>query len=204
MSLSIQSANTTNQTDDNKVLELAEKLKILFPCVKEKWKIVKEYLSHCPYINPITHLKELISEKKTAEFSKQINPWLDKLTFDCLKEEFGTDFQVDETNGQDFLFKMLPFEVKTSCSSSSYWTGNGYKKTPWHLLIKYEIENLEVIGIIAILVNLEKCQSKWTEPKKSANFSSLSFLNEDYENIVLIFGNMEKKQKKIHFKFQNI
>jgi hypothetical protein len=101
-----------------------------------------------------------------------------------------------ETDGADYNFEGLAIEGKITLSTSNSWTGNGYKKTNWHLLVKLNLnEDGIVVSSFCALVPIDECVSKWTVPTLDSNFSSLKFDNIDSDKIVIIKGKLEEKTR---------
>lgn len=137
--------------------------------------------------------------KQTQEKTKMVSPIIDAV-FSRIMKTILPNFHVDEANGRDYNWDKLELENKLTLSVGNSWTGNGYKKTNFHILNRMELNvNGEIVSYFSALVDLSKCESDWTAPTTKSNFSSLKFLNEDYCKINVIHGNMQKKQKFINF-----
>lgn len=131
------------------------------------------------------------ANRETQEKTKMVSPIIDTI-FARVMSELCDDFKIDEGKGRDYEWNGIPLENKLTLSTGNAWTGNGYKKTDFHILSKFELdENGFIVSYFSCLVNLTECQSAWSKPKNS-NFSTLKFLNEDYEKISVIHGNMTK------------
>jgi hypothetical protein len=92
------------------------------------------------------------------------------------------------------VFENISIEGKITLSKDNSWTGNGYKKTNWHLLVKLELDDNGMIRYsFCALVPLDECDSNWTKPTLGSNFSSLKFENRDYQKINIINGMIERK-----------
>jgi len=168
--------------------------------LKEQWSNIIETFN--------SHLSEKFSElffmsykyytekMQTQERTKILSPIFNGILLKIMGP-FG--LIKNELNGCDLSFKSTILENKITLSLSNKWTGNGYAKTSWHLLIKLDVDDYgKVISSFACLVPLENCVSKWTEPNTDSNFSSLVFNNEDYEKILIIQGDLVRKSKQIH------
>lgn len=184
--------------------------------VNELKVIVKEALREIPgkwktyfEIQPETFKKVLLSHynnnNKTVEFSKIVNPNLDRFLYEVLSKN-SKDFKQEEINGSDFIYKRIPFELKTTnCkSNNTSWTGNQFKKTNWHLLLKYKFdtENIQYItSLYALFAPLDECANGWKNNDKS-HHSGLNFKKEDQKNLIMIYGKSKPKNKIIHFEFE--
>ena len=109
------------------------------------------------------------------------------------------NFVIDEGKGRDYRWDDIPLENKLTLSVGNSWTGNGYKKTDYHILSKFELDTSgRIISYFSCLVNLKECSSSWSKPHKS-NFSTLVFLNEDFDKIIQIYGVPKKSKKYLQF-----
>jgi hypothetical protein len=107
-------------------------------------------------------------------------------------------FKEHTTNGSDYMFGDILIEDKNSFSSGAAWVGNGFDKTPIHLLKKFQCdENGRIVSAFACIVDLDKCESGWSDKTLSTNRSTISFYNDDEKHIKVIYGSIEKKRKKI-------
>jgi len=135
---------------------------------------------------------QLIQEM-TKTFSEAINS-----RFYMYLEEEGIPIEEDATVGSDAKIFNTLVEDKNTCSKSNdSWTGNGYKKTPWHILKRCSInvDTNELEFCLVYVVNLDTCVSSWTEPKGS-NYSTLKIVNEDYDKIHCLSGKVSKISHK--------
>jgi hypothetical protein len=131
--------------------------------------------------------------RQTQEKTKVVAPILDTIFFRSMKT-YLPNFCVSETRGLDYTLNNVPFESKISFSDGSSWTGNGYQKTPLHVLMKFNLsDNGKINGVFACVVNLLECKSSWTEPKLSSNFSQLKFLLQDVDKLNIAAGNVDCK-----------
>lgn len=141
---------------------------------------------------------------RTQEITKVYTRIINNVLYKLLKENCPT-FKEYGTVGSDFTIDSVPYEDKNSFSSSSTWTGNGYKKTDLHLLKKFEIDgDGRICGVFALLMNLSVCKSSWTAPALSSNFSSLQLLTEDADKIDVICGSLVPKKKYLSVELQRI
>ena len=114
-------------------------------------------------------------------------------------------FNTDKVNKRDYMYKNIPIEAKITLSDGDSWTGNGTKKTPWHLLFKFKINDDGIIeGCFCMFANICECITDWSEPKKSkkglpVNFSGISFKNKNHTNnkLHVVSGDLHCVPKKV-------
>jgi hypothetical protein len=134
--------------------------------------------------------EEWVKDKKTEEITKQLSPLFNLYLKKNLKK---IGFQVKEGVGQDYVWEGIPIEGKLTLSKKNGWTGNGFPKTNWHLLVKIQFdENGQISGSLVCLVPLNECKSSWSKTSDTNNFSSLKLFSEDYEKIIMVVGNFKK------------
>ena len=140
--------------------------------------------------------KEFFSGYPTSEKTKVLSP----IFYNKMEKVYHPHGLIPSPEvGKDYEWFVLDLEGKVSLSMNEEWTGNGYKKTNWHLLIKFEMdENMFIKKSFVCLVPLDECYSAWTEPKQKVNFSSLKLRNEDEDNIIVCVGSLSKKSKYLH------
>jgi len=175
--------------------ELIKAIEKSIPLVVIEWntKKIKQFESYVE--QPFA---KYFSNRQTQEKTKMVSPAIDVI-FSRIMSEQISDFVIDEGKGRDYQWNELPLECKLTLSTDNSWTGNGYKKTDFHILFKFELdENGLIINYFSCLVDLSKCLSDWTVPKNS-NFSSLKFHNEDSDKITVIHGGLTKSQKWISY-----
>lgn len=173
--------------------KLKSKIKDAIPLIVDEWNNTKisqlEVLFNRSFKDNFFH-------KQTQEKTKIVSPIINNMLTDTMYN-LTPDFHLDESNGRDYKFNLMPIEGKISLSVSNSWTGNGYKKTDIHLLIKFNMDDDGVIiSYFSLLVDLSECLGNWSETKASSNFSTLKFLREDYDKIYIIHGEMIKNHKK--------
>ena len=131
--------------------------------------------------------------RQTQEKTKMVAPILDSIFARHMKNIIP-EFVVAEGKGQDYLYDKIPFESKITFGDGDGWTGNGYSKTPWHLLMRFEVDTSGRIGKqFAMITDLSKCKSNWTAPGKTSNFSTLKFLAEDHSNLIPVVGSISNR-----------
>lgn len=130
--------------------------------------------------------------RETQEITKVISPLFNS----WLKKELKKiGFELKEGKGMDYFWNGIDLEGKLSLSNSNAWTGNGFPKTNWHLLIKINFNNNGLIdGSFVCLAPINDCESCWTDSGKKDNFSTLQLRTVDYEKIILIVGTFKKNR----------
>ena len=172
-------------------------IKNLTEVIKNNWEdIINQYNKHIEekFENFfLMSYSEYFKGTKTQEITKIISPVFNSILCKVLKP---SGFNRCETDGADYTFENMVIEGKNSLSTNNSWTGNGYKKTNWHLLVKLNLnEDGIIISSFCALVPIDECISKWTVPTLESNFSSLKFDNIDCSKIIIIKGKIEKKTK---------
>jgi len=136
--------------------------------------------------------------RQTQEKTKMVAPVLDVIFSRLVKEKLS-GFIVDEGRGRDYDYNSIKLECKITLSVSNSWTGNGYPKTPWHIFLKFEMdENGKILSSFSMLVNMSECKSDWSVTGKTSNFSSLKFLVEDLRHLDIITGGYKLKKTYIN------
>lgn len=138
----------------------------------------------------------------TVEVTKNYSRMVNNEIFRQINSRINT-FHEHTTNGSDYCYidqdgnKYL-IEDKNSFSIGNGWVGNGFEKTPIHLLKKFKIDkDGRIIEAFVALVDISKCISKWSDKTLNTNRSVISFINEDAEHIQVIHGSITKKRKNI-------
>lgn len=174
-----------------------ESIKNLTEIIKNNWEeIITQYNKHIEEKFEdffFMTYSEYFKDAKTQEITKIISPVFNLILCKVLNPN---GFNRCETDGVDYNFEGLAIEGKITLSTNNSWTGNGYKKTNWHLLVKLNLnKDGIVVSSFCALVPIDECVSKWTVPTLDSNFSSLKFDNIDSDKIVIINGKLEKKTK---------
>ena len=140
---------------------------------------------------------ELFKDRQTQEKTKAVAPCLD-VVFARLIKKYIPDFEINETVGQDYKWGDEGYECKITFGLGNSWTGNGYAKTSKHMLLRFTLtEDGKITEMFAMVVDLDNCISKWTEPTTDSNFSGLSFLKEDESALDVIVGDLKINKKYI-------
>lgn len=139
--------------------------------------------------------RQYFDGRQTQEKTKLVAPILD-VVFARLMKSSLANFDIDEGKGRDYCYGDTPLESKITLGQGNGWVGNGYAKTPWHILMKFDVnEDGRIDGMFATLVDLGQCRSKWTAPDTSSNFSGLTFLVEDADRLIPIIGTVKHNAK---------
>ena len=174
------------------------KLKIaiesVIPEMVKEWNEVKLPIFEKLYEQSFS---EYFKGRQTQEKTKCVAPCLDSI-FARLIEGYIPEFKIDETVGRDYKWGDEGYECKITLGETNGWTGNGYAKTPNHILLRFTMnEDGMITHMFASLVDLNKCESRWTDPTTTSNFSTLSFLKEDVDMINVIIGDIKINRKFI-------
>jgi hypothetical protein len=107
-------------------------------------------------------------------------------------------FTEHTTNGSDYAFNGTPIEDKNSFSEGNGWVGNGFAKTPVHLLKKFKVDaNGRITHAFIALVDLSKCKSAWSAKTTDTNRSVISFAKEDLSHVNVIVGSIKINRKNL-------
>jgi hypothetical protein len=135
--------------------------------------------------------------KRTSETTKVIGRILDNTFFRHI-HAIEPDFIQDEGAGRDLQYKTIPIEDKNTFGKGDSWTGNGYDKTGWHLLKKFHVNDSgRICAAFIALVNLDDCESCWSERTLKSNFSSLMLKAVDVDKVLVIVGSLKKNPKNL-------
>ena len=135
--------------------------------------------------------------KRTAETTKVMGRILDNTFFRHI-HALDPTFVEDEGAGRDNRYGEIPIECKNTFGKGDSWTGNGYDKTGWHLLKKFAVDDQgRITHAFLALVNLEDCESRWSDRTLSSNFSSLSLKSVDKEKVLVIVGTLKVNPKNL-------
>jgi hypothetical protein len=135
--------------------------------------------------------------KRTSETTKLTARFLDNTFFRHIHAREPT-FVEDEGDGRDYRFGETPIENKNTFGKGDSWTGNGYRKTGWHLLKKFDVNDQgRITRAFIALVNLDVCESRWSAKTLSSNFSSLSLKSTDKEKVLVIVGSLKVNPKNL-------
>jgi len=169
---------------------LVNAIQQILPEVVNEWNTVKLPL----YESLVEQSFEKYFEgRQTQEKTKMVAPILDSI-FARKINDILPEFVVSEGKGQDYVYGSTPFESKITFGENYGWVGNGYSKTPWHLLMRFELtKDGKIVKQFAMIANLDECKSKWDKPGTTSNFSGLKFLVEDQNKIIPIVGTITNK-----------
>jgi hypothetical protein len=105
-------------------------------------------------------------------------------------------FTEHTTNGSDYALNGVPIEDKNSFSDGNGWVGNGFAKTPMHLLKKFKVDaNGRITHAFIALVDISKCQSGWTAKTLNTNRSVIQFEVGDLKHVQVICGTLKQNKK---------
>jgi hypothetical protein len=172
--------------------KLADAIKTVIPNVVQEWNDIK-----LPLFEQLVEqtFNKYFEGRQTQEKTKMVAPILDSIFARHVKAIIP-EFVVSEGKGQDYLYGSIPFEGKITFGSGDSWTGNGYSKTPWHLLMRFELtEQGKIVSQFAMITDLSQCESNWTAPGTTSNFSTLKFKVKDMDNLIPIIGKLSNKTK---------
>ena len=171
---------------------LAKTLREVMPQICDEWNTVSLPLMEKLYRKSF---KNIFKNRQTQEKTKAISPIIDEIIAEKIQEKIS-NFTITEGKGFDYTLNDTEIEWKNSLSDSDSWTGNGYKKTNWHVLCKF-IPNED--GIIeeyfACIVPYDMVDSNWSDTGNNSNFSSLQLLKSDLDNIIEISGKFKQARK---------
>jgi len=106
------------------------------------------------------------------------------------------EFSEHTTDGSDYVLGDILIEDKNSFSSGNGWVGNGFNKTPVHMLKKFEVDaNGRIVKAFIALVDLSKTQGAWSDRQINTNRSVIQFMNDDIDNILLVVGDIRPARK---------
>jgi hypothetical protein len=135
--------------------------------------------------------------KRTSETTKVIARGLDNTFFRHIHAVLP-EFVEDEGDGRDYRFGAIPIESKNTFGKGDSWTGNGYDKTGLHLLKKFQVnERGHITHAFIALVNIDDCESCWSEKTLKSNFSSLMLRTVDKEKVHVIVGSLKSNPKNL-------
>jgi hypothetical protein len=170
--------------------ELSNAIQKILPLVVEEWNTKK-----LPLFESLVEQSfvDYFAGRQTQEKTKMVAPILDSIFYRYISSILS-NFEVAEGKGTDYKWNKVFFESKITFSEGNSWTGNGYTKTPWHILMKFNLtEEGHIVSQFAMLANLDECTSKWTAPGQKSNFSTLAFVVEDIQNLIPIIGTVSDK-----------
>jgi hypothetical protein len=144
-----------------------------------------------------TFTDEMANESQvTVEIAKNYaRPFNNELYRNILTKV--SEFQEDTTKGSDFTWYGIPVEHKNSFSiSSKGFVGNGFDKTPWHLLMKFGTdENGRINKCFSCIIDTSKMANQWSDKKSTSNFSSLKLTNDDIQHAIIAMGSLVPNKK---------
>jgi hypothetical protein len=143
--------------------------------------------------------EEMLNEGQvTVEIAKNYARVLNNTFFRHISKNIKT-FKEHTTNGSDYRYGNILIEDKNSFSPDAIgWVGNGFNKTPMHLLKKFRVdENGRITEAFIALVDTSKVQRGWSARKINTNRSIIDFSTYDIDCITVIYGQLKMNRKKI-------
>ena len=132
-----------------------------------------------------------------------ISPIIDEIIAEKIQEKVS-NLTITEGKGFDYTLNDTEIEWKNSLSNSDSWTGNGYRKTNWHVLCKFIPNEDGVIeSYFACIIPYDVIKSNWSETGNS-NFSSLKLLKDDNFNIIKVAGTLTSAKKYLKPQFVTV
>jgi hypothetical protein len=172
--------------------KLALAIKTTLPEVVKEWNKNKLSQFETLYEQPF---EEYFKGRQTQEKTKVVAPIIDSI-FARMMKNILPEFEIDEGKGRDYIYITTPLESKITFGAGDGWVGNGYTKTPWHILMRFNLkDNGKIENQFAMIANLDECDSKWSDPGTSSNFSGLKFLREDKDRLHIMVGKITDKTK---------
>jgi len=177
--------------------ELITAIQQVMPAVATEWNTVKLPL----FQNMVeTTFANYFAGKQTQEKTKMMAPVLDVIFARLVNAKLAT-FVVNQGNGLDYLYNNIPMECKITFGAGKSWSGNGYPKTPWHILLRFEVDDNGIIThTFATIVDLSTCQTKWLPgskaTNKTVNWYHLTFLSSDLDKLSCAVGFMQHTAKR--------
>ena len=105
-------------------------------------------------------------------------------------------FNEHTTNGSDYEFNGTLIEDKNSFSEGNGWVGNGFAKTPMHILKKFRVDaDGRIVAAFIAIVDLSKCKSVWSAKTVNTNRSVIQFTKEDASAITVVVGSLKENRK---------
>ena len=195
---------------DREIQDLVNTIKVALPKVIDEWNNVSLPQFEVLYRRPF---REVFAGRQTQEKTKAISPIIDEIFTEKIKIELPS-FVQSEGNSKDYMVESTWVEWKNSLADNlnkktgKYddvsWTGNGYEKTNWHVLVKL-IPNED--GVIekhlSCIIPHDEMKYQWTKPKNS-NFSNLKIFSSDLNKVIMITGNFTNKLTYLKPVFENV
>jgi hypothetical protein len=133
----------------------------------------------------------------TVEIAKNYARPLNNAFFRHISNQLP-NFKEHTTNGSDYAFGKILIEDKNSFSDGNGWVGNGFQKTPIHMLKKFQVnEKGRIVKAFIAIVDLSKCKSAWSAKTVNTNRSVIQFGAADQAHINVIVGSLKINKKYI-------
>ena len=115
--------------------DFADEVKNMLPVVVDSWN--REKLLQLEDMLGVS-FADYFENKKTQERTKEVAPKIELMLQQLLTANHGPKtFVVDDAVGYDCMWKQIPIECKITFAGGVGWPGNGYKKTPIHVLMRF-------------------------------------------------------------------
>ena len=173
---------------------LIDTLKKVMPAVIKEMNEVRIPALETAWGRPF--VDEMANENQvTVEIAKNYARPLNNTMYRHVKAELP-DFVEKTTDGSDYEFQGTLIEDKNSFSDGNGWVGNGFKKTPIHLLKKFQVDsNGRITHAFVALVDLSKCKSGWSAKTTDTNRSVIQFSVADLQHLQVIVGSIKTNKK---------
>ena len=180
--------------------DVAPALREQLPSICNEWNTVSLPLMETLYRKSF---KKIFENRQTQEKTKAISPIIDEIIAEKIQEKVS-NFTITEGKGFDYTLNDTEIEWKNSLSDSDSWTGNGYRKTNWHVLCKFIPNEDGVIeSYFACIIPYDMLESNWSETGNS-NFSSLKLLKDDNLKIIKVAGTLSSAKKYLKPQFVSV
>jgi len=171
---------------------LAQVLKGVMPRVCKEWN--DDNLGRFIHAHRNKPFREIFKNRQTQEKTKEVSSYIDDIVAEFIQEKLPA-FEITEGKGKDYTINSTWVEWKNSLSESNSWTGNGYKKTNWHVLCKFIMNEDGIIEkYFACIVPYDMVESKWS-PTGNSNFSELKLLKTDLDQVIEVTGSLKPSRK---------
>lgn len=140
----------------------------------------------------------------SVEYSKNFSIPINNAFFRAINSKLP-QFKEKTTRGSDYIYGDVLIEDKNAFNGTGkQWTGNGFGKCPWHLLKRFEIDEISgrIVKAFVMLVDLSVTEANWGEKTvngKTSQRVGLQFTKQDRDNLLVAWGNVIEKRKWLEF-----
>jgi hypothetical protein len=179
---------------DNKIQKLKQAIQQVLPAVIKE--INEERIPALESAWGRTFREELENENQvTVEIAKNYARPVNNTFYRHIRSVLP-EFEEHTTDGSDYVLDGVLIEDKNSFSDGNGWVGNGFNKTPVHMLKKFRVDaNGRIIEAFIAVVDLSKTESGWSDKTLNTNRSTIQFSNEDIPHIDIIVGSIRPAKK---------